>query len=90
MIWKNEDNRILFFKSKTNLGLHHVAVTTPKTSRENHAPSVVELQQVPDSKKSVPKEESSFLKVTYSNGRREVIINFKTDTDIINVVMYRY
>ena len=36
------------------------------------------------------KDEISCLKRTIYNGRREVCINFQTDTDKVNIVVYRY
>ena len=36
------------------------------------------------------KDEISCLKWTIYNGRRKVCINFQTDTDKVNIVLYRY
>ena len=52
--------------------------------------TVVEHQQMPHIEKSDFKEETSFLKLTIDNGRRNVRANFKTDTDKLNIVVYRY
>ena len=52
--------------------------------------TLVETQQLPDIEKADSKEENSGLKWTIYNGRREVCINFQTDTDKVNIVVYRY
>ena len=45
---------------------------------------------MPDIEKADSKIEISCLKWTIYNGRRKVIINFQTDTDKVNIVVYRY
>ena len=52
--------------------------------------TLVETQQLPDIEKSDSKDEISSLKWTIYNGRRKVCINFQTDTDKVNIVVYRY
>ena len=84
------DNRNFFLKLKSNLGLYHVVLTTPKTSPEKHTLTAVEMQQFPNIKKTDSKEETSCLKWTKYNGRRKVCVNFQTDTDKLIIVVYRY
>ena len=84
------DNRNLFLKLKSKLGLYHVVLTTPKTSPEKLALTVVEMQQLPDIEKTDSKEEISCLKWTKYDGRKKVCVNFQTDTDKLNFVVYRY
>ena len=48
MSWNIGDNRNLFLKLKSKLGLYHVVLTTPKTSPENLTLTVIEKQQLPD------------------------------------------
>ena len=48
------------------------------------------MQQLPDIEKTDSKKEISCLKWTIYNGRRKVCVNFQTDTDKLNVVVYRY
>ena len=48
------------------------------------------MQQLPDIEKTDSKEEISCLKWTIYNGRRKVCVNFQTDTDKLNIVVYRY
>ena len=48
------------------------------------------MQQLPDIAKTDSKEEVSCLKWTVYNGRRKVCVNFQTDTDKLNIVVYRY
>ena len=72
------------------MGLYHVVLTTPKTSPKKLALTVVEMQKFPDIEKTDTKEETSCLKWTIYNGRRQVCVNFQTDTDKLNNVVYRY
>ena len=90
MTWNIGDNRNLFLKLKPKLGLYHFVLTTPKTSPEKLTLTVVEMQQLLDFEKSDSKEEISCLKWTIYNGRRKVCVNFQTDTDNLNIVVYRY
>ena len=55
MSWNIGDKRNLFLKLKSKLELHHVVLTTPKTSPEKHTVTVVEMQQLPDIKKMIPR-----------------------------------
>ena len=90
MSWNIGDNRNLFLKLKSKLGLYHVVPTTPKTSPEKLTLTVVEMQQLPDTEKTDSKKEISCLKWAIYNGRRKVCVNFQTDTDKFNIVVYRY
>ena len=72
------------------MGLYHDILTTPKTSPEKLTLTVVELQQLPDIEKTDSKEEISCLKWKLYNGRRKVCVNFQTDTDKLNIAVYRY
>ena len=90
MSWNIGDNRNLFLKLKSKLGLYHVILTTPKTSPEKLTLTVVEMQQLPFIEKTDSKKELSCLKWTKYNGRRKVCVNFQTDTDKLNIVVYRY
>ena len=90
MSWNIADNRNLFLKLKSKLGLYHVKLTTPKTCPEKLTLTVVEMQQLPDIEKTDSKEEISCLKWTIYNGRRKVGVNFQTDKDKLNIVVYRY
>ena len=90
MSWNIGDNRNLFLKLKSKLGVYHVVLTTPKTSPEKLTLTAVEIQQLPDIEKTDSKEELSCLKWTIYNGSRNVCVNFQTDTDKLNIVVYRY
>ena len=52
--------------------------------------TLVETQQLPDIEQTDSKDEISCLKWTIYNGRRNVCNNFQTDTDKVNIVVYRY
>ena len=90
MSWKNGDNRNLFLKLKSKLGFYHILLTTPKTSPKKLTLTVVEMQQLPDIEKTDSKEKISCLNWTIFNGRRKVCLNLQTDTDKLNIVVYRY
>ena len=87
--WNIGDNRNLFLKLKTKLGLYHVELRN-KDSPEKIPLTLVQTQQLPDIEKVDSKDEISCLKWTIYNGRRKVCINLQTDTDKVNIVVYRY
>ena len=89
MSWNIGDNRNLFLKLKTKLGLYHVVLKS-KDSPGKITLTLVETQQLPDIEKVDSKDETSCLKWTISNGRRKKCINFQTDRDKVNIVVYRY
>ena len=90
MSWYIGENRNLFLKLKSSLELHHVVLTTPKTSPKSLTVTVVETQQLPNIEKTESKEETSCLNWTIYNGRRKVCVIFQTDTDKLNMVVNRY
>ena len=90
MSWNIGNDRKLFLKLKSNLGVYHIVLTTPKTSPENFTLTVVEMQQLPDIEEDDSKEKLSCLKWKIYNGRRKVCVNFQTDTDKLSISMYRY
>ena len=90
MSWNNGDNRMLFLKLKSKLGLYHIILTTPKTSPEKSTLTLVEKQQLPEIEKMDSRNENFCLKWALYNGRRKKCINFKTDVDKLNIVFYRY
>ena len=91
MRWNIGDNRNLFLKLKTKLGLYHVELRSkPKGSPEKITLTLVETQQVPDIENVDSEVEVNCLKRTIYNGRRKVCINFQTDADKVNVVVYHY
>ena len=89
MSWNNGDNRNLFLKLKTRLGLYHVELKS-KDSPKKVTLTLVEIQQMPDIQKADSKDEISCLKWTIYNGRRKVCFNFQTAADKVNIVVYRY
>ena len=56
MSWNIGDNRNIFLKLKSKLGLYHVVLTTPKTSPEKLTLTAVEIQQFPDIEKADSKK----------------------------------
>ena len=89
MSWNIGDNRNLFLKLKTRLGLYHVELKS-KDSPKKITLTLVETQQLPDIQTADSKDEFSCLKWTIYNGRRKLCINFQTGTDKVNIVVYRY
>ena len=80
-----------FLKLKAKLGLYQVEHRKKtKESCEKNTIILVETQQLPDIEKVDSKDEISGLKWTIYKGRRKVCINFQTDTDRMNIVVYRY
>ena len=64
MNWNIGDIRNLFLILKSKLGLYHVLLTTPKSSRKKLTLTVVEMQQFPDIEKTDSQEEIFGLKLT--------------------------
>ena len=77
------------FLLKTKLGLYNVELRS-EDSPEKFTLTLVETQQLPDIEKTDSKNEGSCLKWTNYNGRRKLCINFQTDTDKVNIVVYRH
>ena len=91
MSWNIGDNRNLFLKLKTKMGLHHVEFRSKaKDSPGKITLTMVETQQWPYIGTTDSKDEISGLKWTIYNGRRKVCIKFQTDTDKVHNVVYRY
>ena len=89
MSWNIRDNKNLLLKLETKLGLHHVELRS-KDSPKKITLTLVETQQMPDIENTDSKNDISGLKWTIYNGRRKMCINFQTDTDKVNIVVYRY
>ena len=89
MSWNIGGKSNLFLKLKTKLGRYHIELKS-KDSPGKNTLTLVESQQLPDIEKVDSKDEISCLKWTIYNGRRKVCINFQTDTDKVNIVVYRY
>ena len=87
MSWNIGNNRNLFLKLKTKLGLYHVQLRS-KDSPEKITQTLVETQQLPDIEEDDSEDEISCLRWTIYNCRRKVCINFQTDTDKANIVVY--
>ena len=91
MSWNLGVNRNLFLKLKSKLGLYHFKLRNkPKDSPEKNTLTLVDTQQLPDIEKVDSKDEISCLNWTIYSGRKKVCFNFQTDTDKVNIVVYRY
>ena len=71
------------------MGLYHVEHKR-KDFPKKITLTLVETQQLPDIENFDSRDETSCLKWTIYNSRRKVCINFQTDTDKVNFVVYRY
>ena len=85
----NGDNRNLFLRLKSRFGLYHVVFTAPKTYPEKLTLTLVEKLQLSGIENTDSKEELASLEWLIQGGRKKVRVNFKTDTDKINIVLYR-
>ena len=90
MSWNFGDNRNLFLKLKSKLGLFHVGIRKPNVSPEKITLTPVKTQQLTDFEEADSENEISCLKRTIYKGRRNVCINFQTDSDKVNNVVHRY
>ena len=91
MRWNIGDNRNLFLKLKTKLGLYYVELRSkPKDSHEKITLTRVETRKLSPLGKVDSKDEIPCLKWTIYNGRRKVCINLQADTGKVNIVVYRY
>ena len=78
-----------FLKLKSKLRLYHVELKS-KDSLEKITPTLAKTQQLPDIEEVDSKDEIYCLKWSIYNGRRKICINFQTDADKVNIVVYRY
>ena len=91
MRWSIGNNRNLFLRLKSKLILYHVQLRSiHKDFPEKITLTQVETQQLQDIEKVDSKDEFSCSKWTIYNGRRKKRINFQTDADKVNLVVYRY
>ena len=90
MSWDIAENRNLFFKWKSKMGLYLVVLTTPETSPEKNTFTLVEMQQLPEIEKVDSRNDSFCLKWTIYNGGRKICISFKTDLEKLKFLVYRY
>ena len=72
------------------MGLYQVKLRKSKYSPEKITLTLVETQQLPDIENVDSKDDTSCLKWTTYNGTGKVCINFQTDTDKVNIAVYRY
>ena len=78
MSWNIGDNRNVFLKLRTNLGLYHVEHRSkPENCPEKNLLTLVETQQMPDIENVDSKDEIFCLKWTIYNDRRKVCIDFQ-------------
>ena len=70
------------------MGLQHVPITIQRTSPEKYTQTLVELQQQPCKEKIESNDETYCLKRATCSGRREVCVNYPTDTDNFQIVVY--
>ena len=87
MSWNIGDITKPLSKAKIKMVLQQIVLTTPKTSPEKPTLFIAEMQQKPYIKNPDSNEEIFCLKRTMFDGRRKVCVNFKTDTNQLNIVV---
>ena len=58
MSWNIGDNRNVFLKLRTKLGLYHVLLTSSEQTPKKVNLTIVEMQQLPESESSILKTKS--------------------------------
>ena len=90
MSWNIEDNRIVFLKLRTKLGLSHVLLTSSEQTPKKVSLTVVEMQQLPEVGQFDSEKEISCPRSIIFNGRRKICVFCNTDTDYARNTVYRY
>ena len=90
MSWNIGDNRNVFLKLRTKLGLYHVLLTSSEQTPKKVNLTIVEMQQLPEVGKFDSENEISCLRWIIFNGRRKICVFYKSDTDYVAITVYRY
>ena len=90
MSWNIGDNRNVFLKLRTKLGLYHVLLTSSEQTPKKVSLTIVEMQHLPEVGKFDSENEISCLRWIIFNGRRKVCVFCKTDTDYVGITVCRY
>ena len=88
MRWNIGENRNLFLRLKTKMGLYHVVLTTPKSPPTKITLTIAEVQQLLELEQCED-EEISCLEWTIYNGRLIICVGFQPDTDKVDIVVNR-
>ena len=89
MNWNIGDNRNVFLKLKTEMGLCHVLLTSSEPAPKKVSLIIVEMRQLPEVGKFDSENEISCLRWIFFNGRRKKCVFYKTDTDYVGITVYR-
>ena len=84
------DNRNVFLKLVTTLGLYHVLLASSEQAPKKVSLTIVEMQQSPEVGKFESENEICCLRWIIFNGRRKLCVFCKTDTDYVGNTVYRY
>ena len=87
MSWNIGENKNLFLKLKSKLGLYHVVLLTKKISSEKTTLTLVEMQLLREIEKVNSNNEIFCLKWKKYNGKRKVWMSLRTDRDKLNFVV---
>ena len=90
MSWNVGDNRNVFLKLRTKLGLSHVVLTSSEQTPKKVSLTFVEIQELPEVGKFDSENEISCLRWIIFNGRTKVCVFCKTDTVYVGIMVYRY
>ena len=90
MSWNIGDNRNVFLKLRTKLGLYQVLLTSSEQTPKKVNLTIVEMQQLPEVGKFDSEDEIFSLRWIIFNGRRKICVFYKSDTDYVGITVYRY
>ena len=90
MSWNIGDNRNVFLKLRTTLGLYHVLLTSSEQTPKKVNLTIVEIQQLPEVGKFDSENKISSLRWIILNGRRKLCVFYKSETDYAGITVYRY
>ena len=90
MSWNIGDNRRVFLKLRTKMGLYHVILTSSEQTPKKVNRTIVEMQQLPEVGKFDSENEISCLRWIIFNVRQKICVFYKSDTDYVGITVYRY
>ena len=90
MSWNIGDNRNVFLKLRTKLGLYHVLSTSSEQTSKKVSLTCVEMQQLPAGRKFDSENKIFCLRWIIFNGRRNICVFSKTVTEYVGLTVCRH
>ena len=90
MSWNIGDNRNVFLNLRTKLGFYHLLLTSSEQTPKKVSLTLVGMQQLPEVGYFDSEKELSCLSWIIFNGRIEVCVFCKTNTEYVGITVYRY